>query len=256
MAGRVQTAGRSHLGGVPSCRSTHRARSAPAPASSRQTKGGASRSQDARTAGLEHAQRRRHLHTVHSNVSCLGRYIHPHMLCICSACTALRVLHLGTAHWIPPTCRALALVKPQQQASKQQASNSDGLPGLHFPRFPSKVSPCSDHHLAVSSLAPSSRQPGDDGSNCQVKVGIPHETNRTLIFECLSQCYLSPFLHAWPAHRSCLLSSKVSASSTISGSPLPLHCGGLLHLSHQVHYTMPSRPQKSPFISTIHSLHT
>lgn len=28
----------------------------------------------------------------------------------------------------------------------------------------------------------SSRQPGDDGSNCQVKVGIPHETNRTLNF--------------------------------------------------------------------------
>lgn len=56
MAGRVQNAGRPHLGGVPSCRSTHRARRVAASASSRQTKGGASRSQDAQTAGLQRAE--------------------------------------------------------------------------------------------------------------------------------------------------------------------------------------------------------
>lgn len=58
--------------------------------------------------------------------------------------------------------------------------------------------------------------------------------NRTLILQYLSQCYLSPFSHAWPAKPSYLLSSKVSVSSTISGSPFPLHYAGLLHLSHQV----------------------
>lgn len=75
--------------------------------------------------------------------------------------------------------------------------------------------------------------------------------NRTLNLQYLIQCYLSPFSHAWPAHRSYLLSCKVSASSTISGS----HCTTLAcSICHTRFYTMPSRPPNSPFISTIHSL--
>lgn len=150
MAGRVQNAGRSHLGGVPSCRSTHRARSAPAPASSRQTKGGASRSQDARTAGLERAEEEA---CTHRTLPCIvpGK-IHSfphvvHRLCMYRpGCAPSRYGAMDPSYMPYP--------RPGQATAA--SSNSDGLPGLHFPRFPSKVSPCSDHHLAVlSRLVPS-----------------------------------------------------------------------------------------------------
>lgn len=113
MAGRVQNAARSHLGGVPSCCSTHRPRSAAAPASSRQTKGGASRSQDARTAGLQRAEEET---CTCRTLSCivLGKIpSRPHILC-----TLLMYSPASTACRYGPgvasACPALVLVKPQQ----------------------------------------------------------------------------------------------------------------------------------------------
>ena len=149
--------------------------------------------------------------------------------------------------WVP----ALILLDMPCPGQATARSSSNRLPGPEHFRFSPK-------HLRAPITTWQSRlvyvrEPGDDGSNCQVKVGHSHEMNRTLNLQYLSQCYLSPFSHAWPAHPSYLLSCKVSASNTISGSPFPLHHAGLLHLSHQV-YTMPSRPPNSPFISTIHSL--
>lgn len=88
----------------------------------------------------------------------------------------------------------------------------------------------------------------------RLRLAFPHEMNRTLNLQYLSQCYLSPFSHAWPAKPSYLLSSKVSASSTISGSFVPTVLRRAAPFVTPGFYTMPSRPPNSPFISTNHSL--
>lgn len=197
------------------------------------------------------AQRGSHVHEVFYHVSHSGRYIRaPHEISTFymyhPAIAGSRYKSLGSLYTpCPRPGQATAIAATLSQTACQPAAwTNNGFPAR-----------CLRALITTwQSRLVSSRQPGDDGSNCQVKVGIPHETNRTLNLQCLSRCYLPPFSHAWPAPSSFLLSSKVSASSTISGSPFPLHYAGQLHLSHQVYYTMPSRPQNSPFISAIHSL--
>lgn len=156
MAGRVQNAARqarSHLGGVPSCRSTHRARSAAASASSsRQTKGGASRSQDARTAGLERTEEQPCTSCTLPCTTLVKIPARPHILCMISMYPPASSACSYDPR-VPSTRRALVLVKPQESGSSNSGS-PDSQPGLTA--SPSKVSPCSDHQLAVSSCLVSS----------------------------------------------------------------------------------------------------
>jgi hypothetical protein len=65
----------------------------------------------------------------------------------------------------------------------------------------------------------------DDGSSCQARAGIPHETNRTLIIQypCPSspQCYLLPVSILTCLTGAHELSCMVSAFDAVSGSPFP-----------------------------------
>lgn len=147
MAGRVQTAarsGRTWVGCLPVAPLTEPGAQA-ASASSRQTKGGASRSQDARTAGLQRAEGET---CTSCTLPCtvLGKIpSRPHILC-----TLLMYSPASTACRYGPGVPSTCPCPRPGQATASRKSNSDSpdsQPGLTA--FPSKVLPCSDHQLAV-----------------------------------------------------------------------------------------------------------
>lgn len=247
--------GRSHLGGVPSCRSTHRARSTAASASSRQTKGGASRSQDAQTAGFQCAGEG-HVHEVFCHVSHSGRYIRaPHAKrtsCMYHpAIAASGYTPLGSLYTpCPRPGQATAIAATLFVTASQRAWANKGFPARCL-----RALITTWQSRLVSSRQPG--KPGDDGSNCQVKVGISTRDESNLKFSvplpvlpvsiltCLAGAALVP-----------VVVQSLGLKHNLWFSRFPLHYTGLLHLSHQVYHTMPSRPQNSPIISAIHSLPT